>query len=173
MIAEITIENVGTWSIALAGWLVAVVQVYISRRDRAQQRDEQFLQTTLSFFDGGTEKRSLGIAMIEGIWRKRADYVAVFAPVLVNQAIYLLRVSDEATKAHEERNLIRILRLLADMLPLHPDRSDIMGDLLDSIGIAHGHACGSESPEGPLGSSSLEIWFTKFGGSKEALQQYA
>lgn len=172
MIAEITIETFGTWSIALAGWLVAVVQVYISRRDRAQQRDEQLLQTTLSFFDGGTQKRSLGIAMIEGVWRKRADYVTIFAPVLVNQAIYLLRVSDESTQAHEERNLIRILRLLGDMLPLHPSRSEISGDLLDSIGIAHGRACGSEASEGPLSSPTLEIWFTKFGGSKEDLKQY-
>ena len=172
MIAEITIEHIGTWSIALAGWLVAVIQIYISRRDRAQTRDEQLLQTTLSFFDGGTQKRSLGIAMIEGVWRKRTDYVTIFAPVLVNQAIYLLRASEEANQPHEERNLIRVLRLLEDMLPLHPSRSDISGDLLDSIGIAHRHVCGSEKPEGPLSSSTLEIWFNKFGGSKEDLKQY-
>ncbi|MEZ0386534.1 MAG: hypothetical protein ACAI34_05680, partial [Verrucomicrobium sp.] len=121
----------------------------------------------MSYFDGGSQRRSLGIAMVEGVWKYRSSYAQVLVPVLVLQAIYLLRATDNRTAAHEERNLIRILRLLEFMLELVS--GDPGADLLDSIGIAHGQACRSPG-SCLLGSSSLQVWYQRFGGDVEQLK---
>jgi hypothetical protein len=89
--------------------------------ERAQQlqgRREEFLFRALEHFAGGTQERSVGIAIAEAYWRRVPTQVDVLVPLLLNQLVYLLSVvstAKSADAAHERQNVRRIVELLTEM----------------------------------------------------------
>jgi hypothetical protein len=86
----------------------------ISREDQTNSEINRNLWEALKWFEGGIQKRSIGIAVIEAYWNdeKRKDIRKAWIPLLINQVTHILKVSDEKDKATEQVNLERIVDLL-------------------------------------------------------------
>jgi hypothetical protein len=77
---------------------------------RARQRD--ILYESLKWFEGKTQKRSIGIAVVCASWNAHEEFRALWTEVFANQAIYLLMDSHQGDHAHERDNLRRIMEVL-------------------------------------------------------------
>lgn len=80
---------------------------------------KSLLLDSLKWFEGGIQKRSIGIAIIDGSWRDFKDLRATWLSVLGAQAVYILSKSYEVEHGkpkllpeHEFLNLEHILKLL-------------------------------------------------------------
>jgi hypothetical protein len=96
---------------AAGGWIVAVITLVFGYLERRSAREEERLAKTMDYFDGGSQRRSIGISMIEGVWVKNPRYHSVLVPLIANQIVYLL-LSTDSHDAHNERNLTRLVMLL-------------------------------------------------------------
>lgn len=134
-------KDIVTLAIALFGWIFAVVTQWLSyrerkatrkedQRERQATRKEDQLFRALAWFEGKTQKRSIGIAVTEAFWDDSPSSRTTLIPLLGNQAIYLLAVSDEAT-AHEVNNLERIMRLITHYADLKSEFSHLAKELAD------------------------------------------
>jgi hypothetical protein len=108
-----------TWGGILVGILAAVsgfgVAAYASKRAADDARDarlETHLYDALKWFEGTTQKRSIGLSVIEGNWLNAVRIRTTWRGVLINQAAFLLSSSDTDTE-HERQNLDRIRILLS------------------------------------------------------------
>ena len=133
--------------------MVAIVALIIGYRERKQSREEERLGQTLDYFGGGSQKRSIGIALIEGLWVKNPRHHDVIVPLVANQIVYLL-LSTESLDAHNERNLIRLFMIFKS-IPNLRERYDLpWGDVANAIyEKQHGAKKGI-----PLSSGTLDIW---------------
>jgi hypothetical protein len=118
-------------AVGLAGILATALLAYLGYCERQASRMEDRLFDALSWFEGGTQKRSIGIAVVEGYWSKLPAYRGTLIPLLANQAIYLLSESDTGTD-HERNNLERMMRLiLRETTSLRADYGHLHTELLD------------------------------------------
>ncbi len=72
---------------------VAIVLAVIAGAERYRQEKQNTLLRALEYLTGGSQKRSVGIALIEGLWYKKHPYYRAILPALTNQAVYLLLVT--------------------------------------------------------------------------------
>jgi hypothetical protein len=119
-----------TLVVALGGWIFAAVMYWLSYRERQATRKEDQLFRTLAWFEGHTQKRSIGIAVTEAYWKDSPRSRTILIPLLGNQAIYLLAVSKQGT-AHERNNLERIMGLITDYAPLKSKFSHLAKELAE------------------------------------------
>jgi len=96
---------------AMSGFLVAWFNARQTATGAAEVRLEDYLLDSLEWFECGTQKRNIGLAVIEAN-RSRKPLHATWRSLLVSQAAYLVAVSTEDTE-HERQNLRRIRELLA------------------------------------------------------------
>jgi hypothetical protein len=159
-------QNMIMWAIACGGWLIAVLLAYLGYLERKANQQSELLLKTVSYFDGGTQKRSIGIALIEGLLQKDAQHRQVLVPLLTNQFVYLLLHPDVKASPHEERNLIRLFFLLAATPNLRTEHFDSYGEIADAIARRlDGEASGII-----ISQPTLDLWTKKLGVSdaKEA-----
>jgi hypothetical protein len=97
---------------ASVGVMIAVVQAVLGYLERMRSRRDASLFQAFQYFDGGTQRRNIGIAIIEGLWQEAPHLRGLFIPLMVNQAIYLLTVSEQSEARHEQDNLRRIMALV-------------------------------------------------------------
>ena len=155
------------WVVAAGGWLVALFEYYLGDRERRAQRDDELLAQTLAYFDGGTQRRSIGLALVEGIWIRQKKQLDVIVPVLINQTIYLLLSSESKDAVHEERNAIRLLHLLDRAIPLTSQPGEHRPEILDAI---LRKCCGEGKQGVDLTEPTLKSWFKRLGGDIEMLE---
>ena len=87
---------------------------------------------SLRWFEGKTQRRSIGISVIEGNWARFPDLQGTWTAVLANQAVYLLSESGQDDAWHERANLQRIMRLLCrPEVQLSDDQRDSLMDAID------------------------------------------
>ncbi len=127
---------------ALGGLAAVLIQRYWHRRDdnrahsraaedrrHAEQRLEHERQLaresaerdkylshvldSLRWFEGKTQRRSIGIGIVEGNWSRFPEIQSTWTAVLTNQAVYLLCESGQDDAQHEISNLHRIMALLS------------------------------------------------------------
>jgi hypothetical protein len=101
--------------VAILGVALAGLTTVVSSRQKSR---EMFYQA-LDLLSGRTQRRNIGIAVIESLWNERLAkrFVRdISVPLLANSAIYLLLESDESTE-HELNNLRRIMDLLCSERP--------------------------------------------------------
>lgn len=121
----------------IGGLLAFFLTRYWNARDRRQEREwrarEQEMQTreaeraaieasrarfrevlfeSLRWFEGKTQRRSIGISIVEASWDEYPELRPIWRGVLVNQAVYLLTVSEQKEKLPEIANLRRIMAVL-------------------------------------------------------------
>ena len=101
-------SDVATIMVALGGWVLAGITAWLGYRTKAE---ETFFHA-LDWLSGGTQKRNLGIAAVEGYWAKMR-FRRLSTPLLCNSAIYLLLHSDEGDSPNELNNLYRMMELLS------------------------------------------------------------
>ncbi len=101
---------------AILGWVLAVTSMLLNFFERKRISNNDLLLKALGYFEGGTQKRSIGISLIEGLIKEKRDYSNVLIPLLTNQTVYLLLQNKTETRIHEERNVIRIFNLLEELL---------------------------------------------------------
>jgi hypothetical protein len=95
---------------ALIGWGLALLQYFGNKNLRVWE----LMLESLRWFEGGTQKRSIGIALVESKWDIHQEFHGRWASILMNQAIYLLTRKDDRDEVHERANLYRIMNLLID-----------------------------------------------------------
>lgn len=96
---------------ASVGVAIAVVQAVLGYLERKRTMRDASLFQAFQYFDGGTQRRNIGIAIVEGLWQEAPHLQGLFIPLLVNQAIYLLTGSEQSEARHERDNLRRIMGL--------------------------------------------------------------
>jgi hypothetical protein len=150
--------------VALGGWGTALLQYYLGYRERRDQREDALLAQTLKCFEGKSQRRSVGISLVEGLWAPKMKKMNILVPVLVNQIVYLLHSSKSVDAVHEERNLIRLLTLLKRCIPKTTSPNEYYPEILDAIlrkDLNH------QEKGIPLSIQTLRIWYEKFGGDIE------
>jgi hypothetical protein len=123
-------KDIVTLAVALGGWIYAAVTHWLSYRERKATRKEDQLFRALAWFEGKTQRRSIGIAVTEAFWEDSPSSRTTLIPLLGNQAIYLLAVSDQGT-AHEVNNLERIMHLITHYPALKSEFSHLAKELAD------------------------------------------
>jgi hypothetical protein len=71
----------------------------------------------LEHLTGGSQKRSVGIALIEGLWYDGHPFDRAILPALVNQAVYLLFETRVGDSRHQIHNWLRIMELILSVPP--------------------------------------------------------
>ena len=116
----------GAVLLAIGGMVGFFLKRSWDKRDKAheefmvEQQDErneqvklrEMLFDSLRWFEGDTQKRSVGLAMVSAAWDKDADFRQIWTNVLTTQAIYLLLKSDQKSREDELVNLCRTMEIL-------------------------------------------------------------
>jgi len=145
---------------AAGGWIVALVTLGIGYVERKAARDDDLLGKTLGYFDGGSQRRSIGISLLEGIWIRRPSTFPVIVPLIANQIVYLLHSTD-SHDAHNERNLVRLVMLLQTIPNLRDVYHDRWGDVCDALQRKWDN---NDSKKGiPVAKPTLKLWAKGFG----------
>ena len=150
---------------AAGGWIVAILTLVIGYFERKVTREEDLLGKTLAYFDGGSQRRSAGISLLEGIWIHKPKTHPVIVPLVANQVVYLLH-SSESHDAHNVRNLVRLVLLLQQVPSLQASYHDRWGDVCDAI--VQKYEDGEDSKGIPVARSTLRLWSKGFGREIDA-----
>lgn len=110
---------------------VAITLAVIAAYERYRQEKQNTLIRALEYLTGGSQKRSVGIALIEGLWYKKHPYYRAILPALTNQAIYLLLVT-KSKGPHQSHNFSRIMNLLLSV-PYDPDFQAYFIQLIEAL----------------------------------------
>ena len=111
-----------SFSAALLGAAIALYTSFAQRKYGAKS----LLLDSLKWFEGGIQKRGIGISIIDGHWEESqfSDLRATWVSLLSSQAVYILSKSYEEEKGkpillpeHEFLNLERIIKLLKLGIP--------------------------------------------------------
>lgn len=147
--------------LALSGWCIALIQFLATHLENRRKNEAELLEKTLSYFERGTQARSIAISLVEGIWLKNKKNLDVIVPVIISQIIFLMTEAGDC--AQEKRNLLRLLHLAEKCIPyaLDPFKESIeLSEYLISSAYEPGQI--------NLGKPSLRHWFSRFNnGSTE------
>jgi hypothetical protein len=152
-----------SWTVSAGGWVVAIITIAIGYLERRQAQEEERLGKTLDYFDGGSQRRSIGISLIEGVWIKKRRFDDVIVPLVANQVVYLL-LSTESHDAHNERNLVRLVAILRAVPKLAERYFDRWGDVCDAMK----RKSDGERKGIPVSQATLQIWSSQLGGNLDA-----
>jgi hypothetical protein len=144
--------------VAAGGWSVAIITITIGYLERSRAREEERLGRTLDYFDGGSQRRSIGISLIEGVWVKKRRFDDIIVPLVANQVVYLL-LSTESRDPHNERNLVRLVMTLQAIPNLAKRYHERWGDVCDAIYRKYE----GESKGIPVSKPTLRLWAKALG----------
>jgi hypothetical protein len=145
-------------AIGAGGWVVAIVTLAIGYVERKSAREESRLAKTLDYFDGGSQRRSIGISMLEGVWLNKPKYHPILVPLVANQIVYLL-LSTDSHDAHNERNLVRLIEMFTAIPNLQTHYHDRWGDVCDALHTKYNW----KSKGIPIGGPTLKLWARSLG----------
>ena len=101
-------------------------------RDRERLKQVEILYASLRWFEGRTQNRSIGIAVVNASWSLFPEVQPLWIEVFANQAIYLLTGSKQGEKEHEHENLRRILDVLVrEHSRISPGTKDVLSVLIN------------------------------------------
>jgi hypothetical protein len=146
-------KDIITVVLGAGGWLVAAGTLVTGYLERKSAREQDRLGKTLDYFDGGSQRRSIGISMLEGVWLNNRRYHSVLVPLVANQIVYLL-LSTDSHDAHNERNLVRLVMILKGILNLKERHHERWADVCDAIYRKYE----GESKGIPIAKPTLALW---------------
>jgi hypothetical protein len=101
-------------------------------KEASRDRLRDILYESLQWFEKGSQKRSIGISIVDASWSLFPEFQSIWLAVLANQAVYLLAVSKQNDDAHEIANLRRIMRVLVrEKAHLDPMALQTVSETLD------------------------------------------
>jgi hypothetical protein len=171
----------GAVLVAVAGAIGFILKRMWDKRDKTRtellikQQQEQneeikmreMLFDSLRWFEGDTQKRSVGLAMVNAAWDKDSDFRHVWTNVLATQAIYLLLESKQVNREDEVANLYRVMEILqrpgarVDALTARQVRDALLRRLRNSTEKGVGPDTTDETVESTW-RSQLEQWESHF-----------
>jgi hypothetical protein len=111
----------------LAGAIAWWINRAADRRRVASEREERILKA-LEFLTGGTQSRSAGIGLLEGLFKGSGandPLRSVFLPVIRNQIIYLSTSSKPKEEFHEHDNFFRLVDLWTSLKPTDAEQAPL------------------------------------------------
>jgi len=153
---------------AIFGWVIAGILAVTSYLERRTEQEYKVLLQALEYLTGGSQKRSVGIALIEGLWEKNYPYHRSLLPALINQSVYLLLETEKRDARHQMYNWLRIMDLIlrAPCLPeLYEHYSEISHALflhLEPEPLSKGIT---------LTRETAEIWFSRINTHMDAAHE--
>lgn len=135
-------------------------------QERQRDKRDTYLFEALKWFTGGTQKRNVGISIVEGYWTEIPHLKGILVPLLANQAIYLLTQSEQDTALHEYDNLNRIMVLLIEFEEKHKFRG-YYDQILHAIEKSQR---GSVANGIKVDSNTLESWKIRLENNLQKLQ---
>jgi type II secretory pathway pseudopilin PulG len=135
-------------------------------QERQRDKRDTYLFEALKWFTGGTQKRNVGISIVEGYWTEIPHLKGILVPLLANQAIYLLTQSEQDTALHEYDNLNRIMVLLIEFEEKHKFRA-YYDQILHAIEKSQR---GSVANGIKVDSNTLESWKIRLGNDLQKSQ---
>jgi len=117
---------------AVSSSAVAIVLAVTGLVERRSDRKRETMLKALENLTGGPQKRSVGIALIEGLWYDGHPFDRALMPGLVNQAVYLLLETESGDRRHEIHNWLRIMALIFRVPPRKEFR-DLYCELADAL----------------------------------------
>jgi len=147
----ISLTDIITLIVALGGWVLAALVAWLNYK----QKSEEIFFHALDWLSGGTQKRNLGIAAIEGYWQNRS-FRELSIALLSNSAIYLLLESRQEDAEHELNNLYRMMNLLLSVKKVSDKNRFHYECLLASVKKAHDNAKRAEGLR--VSKENLEKW---------------
>jgi hypothetical protein len=127
MISPISVSII----VALASSAVAIVLAVASVYERYYRQRQETLIHALEYLTGGSQKRSVGIALIEGLWYRGHPNHRAIVPALTNQAVYLL-LETESKGRHQFHSWVRIMNLIL-RVPPEPFLRDFYIELIEAL----------------------------------------
>jgi hypothetical protein len=116
---EVAAAIIGLGGALIGGVLTGGVSLWqAARAERARQetRRREHLIGAFQYFDGKTQRRNIGVSIVEAYWAEMPTLRAMFVPLLAGQAVYLLTQSEQPDDAELEYvNLDRMMHMLGDM----------------------------------------------------------
>lgn len=94
--------------LALGGWAFACIQLYLSKK----QRTWELLLDALTWFEGGTLRRSIAIAIVESQWSQYRDFRPRWLSILVSLCIHLLTTTKNRDAGDDVVNFYRAMNIL-------------------------------------------------------------
>ena len=141
--------------LAIGGWILAFAQFFFTHIQSIKKDESELLEKTLSYFERGTQARSIAISLVDGIWFENKKKLHIILPILISQAIYLLTEAEDY--AQESRNLIRLLKLIHKCLPYANKGSYETPEILEAL------LAGAQTDKGiNLAIPTLRLWYAKF-----------
>lgn len=149
------------WKIvaAFAGWLLAFLQFFLTFRVARDKNEAELLEKTLHYFNQGTQARTIGISLVEGIWWKRKRNLDIILPVLISQVLHLF--TDEKATPQDGRNVIRLLGLIEKLLPFASPGSHELAEISEALFF------GANSESKLASAVTLRAWFKRFNGDTD------
>jgi hypothetical protein len=174
-ISGVTVAMIAAVAAIFSALFSAIFNYFLEQ----QRKEDELLETTLSYFDGKIQRRSIGIALVEGIWETKKKKLDVIVPVLVNQIYYLLLTSKSRNKAHEKNNLDRLIVLSRNCIPYTSDPAQYYSLIRDAIHMKYHNEknikISKEKIENNIGitvpEKSLKKWYSDLGGTIENLEK--
>ncbi|MGF1778632.1 hypothetical protein [Vibrio nomapromontoriensis] len=143
--------------IAIAGWLLAILQFVFTFREAKDKNEAELLEKTLNYFNQSAQARTIGISLVEGVWLKRKKNLSIILPVLTAQVLYLL--TQEKLEAQEHRNIFRLLFLIEKLLPYATERHTELAEISEAL------MWGAQSNS--VSNMSLRSWYKRFNGDTD------
>jgi hypothetical protein len=122
LLGNIIVAMATIFATALGVYLVRFVNRKIDERKDSFEEEERILKS-LEYLTGGTQSRSAGLGIIEGLLLindeggPSAKLRNVFLPVIRNQLIYLSTTSKQKMEIHEHDNFARLLDVWKKLNP--------------------------------------------------------
>lgn len=144
---------------AVSSSAVAIVLAISGLVERRLDRRRETMLKALEYLSGDSQKRSVGIALIEGMWFDGHPYDKAIMPALVNQAVYLLLETERGGQRHEFHNWLRIMDLIL-RIPAKKEFHNLYCELADALYVR----CEEKPPRSEgleMSRPTAQIWLKK------------
>lgn len=136
---------------------VAILIASLTAFERFYQQRQQIMLRALEYLTGGSQKRSVGVALIEGLSYKRHPYWRAILPALMNQAVYLL-LATRSKASHQSQNFARIMILIL-RVPYKSEFQHYFIELIEALRTRSEHTMMDTGIEMP--SPMAKYWIKK------------
>lgn len=99
---------------AIAAIIGAIIAFVGARQRSTAERRHTAVLNALSYFEGGTQKRNIGISQYVSIWNEKdfESYKGIFLDTFYGQVVYIFSGGKNRFKVHELVNVSRMMELL-------------------------------------------------------------
>ena len=145
---------------AISSSAVAIILAVSGMIERRNDRKRETMINALEHLTGGAQERSVGIALIEGLWYEGHPFDRAILPALVNQAVYLLLETDKGNRRDQTLTWLRIMNLVL-RVPPRSEFHDLYCELAEALEQRSNHEKHESEPGIEVASVTTKMWLKK------------